>query len=414
MKNKSIIQKLLTSRSISFVIVAVISFSLGIQFQNVKLNSDRPQNSTVITTVVPTTTLPVNSEPTVPIVSADPSSPQITLVDALQLIDDEALFSVDPSKLETQIIQAVLNSIDDPYADWLSTAESQKLHAQINSQYEGMGFDTVIYKGEFYIANVLENSAAFKAGVQTGEALVALNDIPLMGQSSLFESAKSLNKKTPTLTLKSDTQRKVQLYVSPYFEPVVTYKVIDGNYAYIDINTFSVETPDALKKALDSAKADNVSGIIFDVRFNMGGYMSACYESLSYLVDAKVIAYETTKNNAVPITRKHDQVIALPYVVLINHETYSAAELFAQSLKYFGDAHLIGKTTYGKGTLQSLFTSETGTIKLSTAYFSATPESLFAGTGIKPDLELEEVYKINQNDHFLEAAKRFLSRGLSP
>lgn len=361
---------------------------------------------------VPTVTTPKPTEAS----STDASALMDTLTSTLQLIADEGLYTVDLTLAKSAITKALLSSTEDPYAAWLDLEESQALRDQIANNYAGMGFDTQVEDNVLYVANVLQNSAAHKAGLLPGDALVAINGIPLKGSNALFEAAKALDTETPDLSIRRPGKGELSLTLktAPYHEPDVTYQHLDKNTAYIDINTFSEATASALKKALEQAKADGVKGIIFDVRYNLGGYMAACYESISLLTDKAVIAYETTTKESIPVSRSAEQVVDLPYVVMINRETYSAAELFAQALAAHAGAGLIGETTHGKGLQQTLFTAEDGTLKLSTAYFSATPDAVFQGVGVEPQNIYVESFKNYQKDHFLEAAKRFLIRGLSP
>lgn len=346
----------------------------------------------------------------------NPSLISSTLDEVEVLVAGEGLFPIDTNSALGPMIQSLLKSSQDPYADWLSPEDTQALEAQIANNYSGMGFDTVVQSNVIYVANVLENSAAAAAGLRPGDALLELNGIPLKGSEALFEAAKSLNLENPLLKLQRGPSQELEkkLKVISYHEPDVTYKLLRDKLAYIDLNTFSQSTAPALKKALARAKADEARGIIFDVRFNFGGYMEACYLSLSYLTDSQIIAYETKKDTSIPILKKAPVEIQVPYAVLINQDTYSAAELFAQSLSAYENAKLFGVTTYGKGLQQSLFTSSTGTIKLSTAYFSATQDSSFQGIGIQPHFEVITDYKNYQKDQPLEAAIRFLTLGLSP
>lgn len=390
--------KFLLNLLIIFILCAT-SFGLGVAF-----NKDTPVSQDIAST-----------EPaTVANLSELPEDLQNTLSETLSLVSSEALNTIDQNMLKEGMINAVMDSLGDPYAEWLNKEESAALHEQINSQYAGMGLDTEVHSGQYYVSNVLENSAAMGAGVERGEMIVAVNGIPVMGNSKLFDAARELNTRTPKLTLKGKTTREITLNVAPYEEPAVTYTSLGNDIALIDINTFSSETADALKMALLSAKASQSKSIVFDVRNNLGGYMDACYDAVSLLSASEIVAYEVSKEEIRPISRTEEQVVDLPYIVLINKDTFSAAELFAQSLKVYGNATLIGQTTFGKGVQQSLFTAEDGTLKFSTAYFSATEDGVFSEIGIEPQIKIDYLPYTVQNDHFLEAAKRFLSNGLSP
>lgn len=353
-----------------------------------------------------TTPLPV-SDPVTPQFQASrlPNSLLENLDATWQLVEEESLFDIDQDQLELDMIQSILKSLKDPYAVYMNKEEHQKLQQQINNQYTGMGFDTRIENGHYYVANVLATSAADKAGLRVGDRIVAINEIPIHDSADLFDAAKKINTTSPRLTLMRGNSKSLDLVleVTPYEEPVLTYEIYD-KIIYIDINTFNEETPLALKKALAYAKAQNTEGIIFDVRFNMGGYMNACYDAISMVTTSETIGYETLKSSRRAIPKTQETLLVSPTVVLINQDSYSAAELFAQSLQTYGDALLIGTTTYGKGLMQSLYSGEEGTLKLSTAHFSAREDSIFTNIGVNPDIEVYQEYENFTKDQILAAS----------
>lgn len=314
-----------------------------------------------------------------------------------------------------ELLKALVASIGDPYSVWLTKEEDSQLESRLDGEYAGMGFDTVVQDGAFYIANILQGSAASKADLKIGDRILSLNGVAVLGNTELYQTAKSLTKETSELVIERGTKTfKIDLRPIPYQEPAVTHRPLSSDLYLVEINTFSEETKVIFDQALVAIKSGGYKGVIFDVRFNFGGYMPICYDMISSLVKQETIAYEEHAQLTTPLLRTREQILDLPYAVLINQNTYSAAELFADALKTHAGALLIGEKTYGKGTMQGLFTGDDGTLKLSTAYFSAQQGARFSGIGISPTNSVIQNYIDYKDDLPLMEANKLILKFLSP
>lgn len=350
-----------------------------------------------------------------PITRHLPQELATALDDLWYTLADQSLQMPDVADAKQSLMKALVASIGDPYSVWLSKEEDTQLENRLDGEYVGMGFDTAKENGDFFIANILENSVASKADLKIGDKIISLNGIAINGSSELYQTAKSLSKDAFELVVARETQTiKITLKPFPYKEPALTHRPLSDDLYLVDINTFSEETRVLFDQAVSAIKSGGYQGVIFDVRFNFGGYMPICYDMISSLIKPDTIAYEEHSSDVAPISRTREQVLNLPYVVLINGETYSAAELFADALKTHGKSPLIGEKTYGKGTMQGLFTGEEGTLKLSTAYFSATQGARFSGIGIEPTQKVVQIYANYREDLPLSAAIKSSFKFLSP
>jgi carboxyl-terminal processing protease len=397
---------------IPFILVASISFSAG-SFLQSKLSSQNSEQNILNNSDVPSEEAFANNPSDIL---------PVTIIESLEklwlTIESEGLWSVDQDKVQQNLLAALSQSTEDPYSEWLTHESMQLLENHIENAYEGMGFDLISYKkgdtDTLIIGNILENSAAYFSELKVGDQLITINGVNLMGQMSLFNSAKSIQTHPIHLEVKrGDEKITSELMPIPYQEPPLSHYPLDGDIYYIDINTFSENLADELYTVLTKLKSDAYKAVVFDVRYNFGGYMSASYDVLSMLITSEHLGYISTKNTIEPISRTQIQLLDLPYAVLINRETYSAAEFFAQSLNTYSNAFLLGETTHGKGTMQGLYTSEEGTLKLSQAFFSATQDSLFEGVGIKPTHSVDFYSDFTNGDNAVFYAHTFLKEFLN-
>ncbi|MCL2816023.1 MAG: S41 family peptidase, partial [Oscillospiraceae bacterium] len=179
----------------------------------------------------------------------------------------------------------------------------------------------------------------------------------------------------------------------------VKYRMINGDIGYIRIKTFNRETPGEFINAVNELTAAGASEYIFDVRYNPGGDLLGVTQTLDYLLPEGPIIRYTYKNSGEPevIFSDAEEIVA-PMAVLMNESTASAAELFCAALQDYEKAVLIGAKTYGKGTMQGIYTLSDGitAIKISNARYLPPFGECYDGIGIFPHIEValpEELLK---------------------
>ena len=178
----------------------------------------------------------------------------------------------------------------------------------------------------------------------------------------------------------------------------ISYRLIE-EYGYIRISDFNASTVEDFCYAVDDLVIQGASGLIFDVRGNSGGLVSAVAEMLDYLLpEGDLVSQTDHKNQTTVLYTSDSQFIDLPMACLINGDTASAAELFACDLRDFRVAELVGETTYGKGVLQTAYPLEDGSaITTTTAYYNPHSGVNFHGVGVKPDYEVALTAEQKQN-----------------
>ena len=168
----------------------------------------------------------------------------------------------------------------------------------------------------------------------------------------------------------------------------VTYKMLKDKIGYIKITSFNAKTPEQFSSALNSLASNNVQALIFDVRHNDGGLMSAVKPMLNRLIPAAAVATAEYANGVrkTLIETDSEESVSLPITVLVDSGTSSAAEVFAVGLRDELGAQLIGTQTAGKAVLQSTFEFSDGSaLVLTTANIIPSKSEKFDGVGLKPD-----------------------------
>ena len=178
--------------------------------------------------------------------------------------------------------------------------------------------------------------------------------------------------------------------------------MLAGNLGYIEVSQFDSVTADQFKAAVDDLEAQNMAGLIIDLRGNPGGVLDAVVSMMDYILPDDIGNYSKTGGNTTLIytedkngdgdcyAASDGHSVDVPMVVLVNGNSASASEVFSGAMKDYGWATLVGTTTFGKGIVQSIFPLEDGTaVKLTVSSYYTPAGNNIHGTGIDPDVEIE-------------------------
>ena len=308
-----------------------------------------------------------------------------------------------PDMLEGAI-QAVTDTLD-AHSDYFTQEEMTQFLSSVESAYVGIGVTVQKHDEGLVVTEVNPIGGAFEAGVLAGDIICDVNGQSIAG-FSLDEATVLIRGEAGTtvdIKIKRDgneillTVERRKLYVE-----TVGYTIEDGGVGYIYISEFAPGTPISVKEALDVFSKEGISKMIIDVRDNPGGTLSSVVDVLEYFVPkGKTITtieynnerYNSTIKSAAKFTLKPKREI----VVLANENSASAAELFSGVMQNLKLAKVVGKTTYGKGSMQEflgLINPEgfsLGDIKLSVAEFTLPDGGKINGLGIEPDVYVKNV-----------------------
>ena len=302
-------------------------------------------------------------------------------------------------------LSGMISAVGDPYAAVINSDSS--FMTEVDGEYYGLGIEiTTKSAGELSVSQVFANSGAADAGIKIGDKILGVDDVDLSKGTGSDFSKYVLNSNNTQFKVKlnrdgSDmtlvvTKKKVTI-------PSVTTKTLTNNgksVAYIGVSIFSGTTYEQFKTALSNADTSN--GLIIDLRGNTGGRLDVVINMLSELLNNNQIMYQTDTDGKIDkFYSTGNKDFANKIVVVVDNNSASASEIMTAALEQDLKATVVGKTTYGKGTVQQLKTLSSGIqYKLTTKKWLTPDGSSINGTGIKPNYEVEQAtaYYSNATD----------------
>lgn len=305
-------------------------------------------------------------------------------------------------KNETAVTDAILSSyvssLDDRYAIYRTPTEYDSYHSDSTGTLVGIGVSVsaIPEANGIYVNNAISGSPADAAGILPGDIIVAVDGTRVEGME--FEAAANLIRgevgtKVDITILRGDSEFTLSITRAMVNEQTVIYELTDG-IGYIRITDFKLNTAEQFCEAIDVMKQNGITAVIYDLRANLGGYLSAVIEMLEYLAP-KGVTLASFSNNDKPIVDETDHTYTPTAIVLTDYNTASAAELFTAGVcdladMGYGKAITVGKTTRGKGVMQSTYTFTDGaSITFTIAYYNPPSGKNFHDVGIPADIEVE-------------------------
>ncbi|PKM63170.1 MAG: hypothetical protein CVU97_01610 [Firmicutes bacterium HGW-Firmicutes-21] len=324
------------------------------------------------------------------------------LKDVYDRVSDNYIKDTDIKDFEYAYLNAYIDSLGDPYSMYFSEEELRAYLSDSSGDMVGIGVRAVFdaETGGIYITGVMPASPALQAGLRVGDIIVQVEDIPVNSDTydTAINAVRGPEGEAVTLVVSREEDLLLTLTITRAAidsESVIYEKLESGNsngasIAYITIIEFNSHTADTFKQALDKAAEDGCESYIFDVRNNPGGDLNAIVKVLDLLLPEGPIINIVDKSGKVTTRSSDEAHLDAPMAVLINGKTASAAELFTAALRDYSLATIIGTTSFGKGTMQTITTLPDGSgLKLSTNYYNPPYGENFHGIGVSPDIFLE-------------------------
>ncbi len=313
-----------------------------------------------------------------------------------EVVSDNSLYNVDGETLLNAIGQGVVSGIGDPYAVYYSSSQYQKLLDQQNGDAVGIGVSLQEDSSGDYavVVQVYQDSPAESAGLRQGDLILAVDGTSTRDLDLAEVTDTLIGEKGTSVSLtyrRNGSDSTVEITRRQFSQSSVTFQVVDGDIGYLRISSFEEDTPSLFNDALNDLQAQQVRGLVIDLRDNAGGDTNSCMECLDQLLPEGVLGYSRTSDGQRQILATSDSSeVDLPMAVLVNGNTASMAELFAVAVRDYEKGDLVGNTTYGKGVLQTLYTLDDGSaVQLTTAYFDPPASENFDGVGLTPDYEVD-------------------------
>ena len=330
------------------------------------------------------------------------------------IIEDRYIGDSDPEDMCDAAVSAMIASTGDRWSYYMTAEEYENYKEYVANAYTGVGI-TILQDeetGGLEIVSVNDGSPAEAAGLVSGDVLIAVDGEELTGMTtsevkSIIQS-KNGNEMHFTVIHADGSRSEIPVTSGEIKVKAVTYEMLDGNIGYIRIVNFEVGSAEGTIDAVEELTEQGAKSLIFDVRSNPGGRVSELTELLDYLLPEGDIFVSVNKVGEETVTKSDSSCVELPMAVLINADSYSAAELFAATLSEYGWAVTVGEATTGKGRSQITISLADGSaVHISTnAYLTPDRVDLSAVGGIVPDYE---VANSTEGDEQLETATKILS-----
>ena len=325
-----------------------------------------------------------------------------TFTEIFGRIQKDYVEPVSDKKMLEDAIRGMLSGLD-PHSTYLDKDEYEELKVGTTGQFGGLGIEVTMEDGFVKVVSPIDDTPAQRAGVQSGDLVIRLDDQPVKGMT-LNEAVKIMRGEPGTdivLTIVREgegTPLKVTITRDIIKVKSVKSRILEEGYGYVRISSFQSRTSENLKEAIDELKKESdgaLKGLVLDLRNNPGGVLNAAVSvSDAFLEDGLIVYTEgriqdsAFKFNATP----DDLLDGAPIVVLINAGSASASEIVAGALQDHKRAIIMGEKSFGKGSVQTISpTSNGGAVKLTTArYYTPLGRSIQA-EGIEPDIALARV-----------------------
>lgn len=337
----------------------------------------------------------------------------LSLLEGLHLINEKFVGEYDEGEVVDAALEGMVEGLGDRWSYFLTEEEYGAQNQRRTNQYVGVGV-TVSYASEegLQIVEVTAGGPAEEAGLQSGELITAVDGFSLAGEARYEGANKIQGEEGTTVSLEvrgTDGQtRTVEVKRTKLETDPVSAEMLENNVGYVRLSNFYDRSADRLKEEVTRLKEEGATALVFDMRNNGGGYLSQLTDMLDFLLPEGPIFITRDRAGNEKVTQSDASCVDLPMAVLVNADTYSAAEFFAAELQEWGVAVIVGEPTSGKGYSQQTFELPNGSaVAISTgAYFTGSGTSLI-GTGLTLD---KEVYLTDQGDAQLEAALELLEQ----
>ncbi len=300
------------------------------------------------------------------------------------------------TKLFYGALAGIVNALDDPYSVFLDPEMTKKFQQELEGAFEGIGAELGIKNGQLTIIAPLPNTPAERAGLKAGDKILAVNgkDTSNMTLDYAVSLIRGQRGTEVTLTIWREGWEKPEdiKIIRDRIEIVSVKWEMKDKIAYLEINHFNEDTSDRVNRAVNEILIKDPKGLILDLRNNPGGFLETAVDVAGEWIENDVVVIEKTKSGEKSAKKSSGlaRLQNLKTVVLINGGSASASEIVAGALQDYGKATLVGKKTFGKGSVQNLeFLSDGSAVKITVSEWLTPKGRQIDKEGITPDIEVD-------------------------
>ncbi len=316
-----------------------------------------------------------------------------TFSEVLNQVQKHYVDETKPKDLIQGAIRGMLATLD-PHSAYMTPEMYKEMQVETRGEFGGVGIQIGVKENRLAVIAPIEGTPAHRAGIKAGDFIIKVND----------ETTKDLTLMDAVQKMRGPKGSKVNLTIQREGTPdpllftlvrdtikieSVKSKVID-NLGYVRLTQFQEATGRDLAKAIKQFKEQKVQGAILDLRNNPGGLLTAAVDvSEQFLPNGKLVVYTKSREGKKDewISKSKDQLEDLPVIILVNEGSASASEIVAGALQDWGRAVIVGTTSFGKGSVQTILSLGDGSgLRLTTAKYYTPKGRSIQSTGITPDI----------------------------
>jgi len=331
-----------------------------------------------------------------------PLSELRSFVEVYERVSKNYVEPVEDKKLLSGAISGMLSSLD-PHSAYLPPENFKKMEEHTTGDFGGLGMEVAMEDGLVKIVSPIDDTPAKRAGVLAGDLVIKLDDLPVKGKS-LMDAIKIMRGKPGTkikLTILREGEARplvIEITRAVIKTTSVKQKLLTDNIGYVRVSQFQLRTgPDVVKaiKKLEDENESDLNGLVLDLRNNPGGVLRAAVQVSDAFLNEGLIVYTEGRSERTKVSfeaEDGDYMNGRPIVILINEGSASASEIVAGALQDQKRAIVAGRTSFGKGSVQTLMPlSNGGAIKVTTARYYTPKGRSIQAKGIEPDIVIERV-----------------------
>ena len=319
--------------------------------------------------------------------------------EVLEKINKEYVDEINQSKSMDSAINGLLQSLD-PYSAYMSPEIFNEMQTETSGKFGGLGIEVGMEAGVVKVISPIDDTPAFRAGIKAGDYIVKIDNTQVQGKS-LTEAVGLMRGAVGSgieLTIRRKGKKKALIFnVVREIIQIQSVKadLLEKNIGYIRLTQFNENSAEQIKNEIKKLeKNKNVNAYILDLRNNPGGLLSQAIRISDFFLDnGEIVSTKSRKasENRKWFAKKGDLTNGKALIVLINYGSASASEIVAGALKDHKRAILLGDSSYGKGSVQSIIPLKNkGAIKLTIAKYYLPSGKSISEVGVSPDINIKE------------------------
>jgi carboxyl-terminal processing protease len=335
----------------------------------------------------------------------------LTIASGAAYIHTRFVGEYDASAMADAALDAMVDSLGDRWSYYMDQESYEAQQLRRSNAYVGIGVTVTYEQDGLHIQSVSEGGPAQEAGLLAGEVITAVDGTDVTGDNASQGSALIQGEEGAQVVLTvlnaDGEKRQVTVQRARLHTTSVSSELLEDGVGYVAIANFYSGCADQAKQAVDELLEQGAASLLFDVRDDPGGYLDELTDLLDYLLPEGTIFRSGDRSGPNKTVTSDADCVDLPMAVLVNENTYSAAELFAAQLQESVGAVIVGQPTFGKGySQQTLTLFGGGALNLSTkTYYTGSGVSLI-GAGVTLDIEVAQT---GAGDAQLAAAVEYLT-----